>query len=385
MKIAFLTHMFSFGGATISLYLLNKQLARTSGIERKIYVVNIIDRSFVEKFEQTGAAVRQIHIKPIYNFQYGHVPMAHFLYYRNISYKSFIQQLEHDGIDILHINTTVFPHIAEQVRKYSKIRVVTHVRELLPKYRPGIIQQYIIGRIRRHSDCVIAISDQEAAYFRGHPNMRIIPNPVEHIGEASLVQDGPLKIGMVANMSEGKGHLLLIKAAALLRSMSDLPPMRFYIVGARPQFVEALRSGETGALNEFERRCLDELAALNLLNVFQVIAYSHEVAPIISEWSVFVRPSLSADPWGRDIIEAMSLGLPIVATGSSEFYVRPGENGFLVPDVRERPLAEAIARLVRDPGLREQCRKNNIKKIQSMCSMEAHGNAVIDVYKKLMN
>ena len=45
-----------------------------------------------------------------------------------------------------------------------------------------------------------------------------------------------------------------------------------------------------------------------------------------------VRPSCSNDPWGRDVIEGMSLGKVVIATGDFSGFIKNGENGFLIGD-----------------------------------------------------
>ena len=53
-------------------------------------------------------------------------------------------------------------------------------------------------------------------------------------------------------------------------------------------------------------------------------------------------------------VEALSLGVPVVATsvGGVPEVVRDGENGLLVPPGRPAELAEAIRRVLEEPGLR---------------------------------
>jgi len=55
-------------------------------------------------------------------------------------------------------------------------------------------------------------------------------------------------------------------------------------------------------------------------------------------------------------VEALSLGVPVVSTavGGVPEVVRDGENGLLVPPGRPEKLAEAIARLLDEPGLRDR-------------------------------
>lgn len=61
------------------------------------------------------------------------------------------------------------------------------------------------------------------------------------------------------------------------------------------------------------------------------------------------------EPFGLVPLEAMSVGRPVVATGTggSAEYLRDGENCLLVPPGDARALAAAVARLAADPPLRE--------------------------------
>ena len=60
------------------------------------------------------------------------------------------------------------------------------------------------------------------------------------------------------------------------------------------------------------------------------------------------------EPFGRTLIEAMHLGVPVIATrhGGNVEAINDGETGFLVPPGDAGAIAETVARLVRDPEKR---------------------------------
>lgn len=78
-----------------------------------------------------------------------------------------------------------------------------------------------------------------------------------------------------------------------------------------------------------------------------------DVRPAIAGASVYVLPSFYGEGVPRSILEAMSMGRPVITTdtpGCRE-TVRPGVNGFLVPVRDATALAEAMARFLANPAL----------------------------------
>jgi glycosyltransferase involved in cell wall biosynthesis len=67
-----------------------------------------------------------------------------------------------------------------------------------------------------------------------------------------------------------------------------------------------------------------------------------------------VLPSICLDACPTTVLEAMASGRPVIATATGGIVdmIAHGENGLMVPPGGERPLAEAMARLLDDPELR---------------------------------
>lgn len=90
------------------------------------------------------------------------------------------------------------------------------------------------------------------------------------------------------------------------------------------------------------------------------------------------------DPCSRTVLEAMSLGVPCIATrfdGSSD-CIRTGENGFVIesPDAVDE-LADALRQLL-DPGLRGKLGANALG-LRPFLSMRRHAEEILALYKTL--
>jgi len=144
-------------------------------------------------------------------------------------------------------------------------------------------------------------------------------------------------ITMVANLRPGKGHEVLLRAAA--RMVRRIPDLRFQIVGDGPR-----------------RSALEcEAASLRVSAQVEFLGHRADVPQLLRESDVFAFPSfMEASP--NALIEAMAAGLPIVATrvGGIPEVIDHERNGLLVAPRDERALAAALLRVIERPGLATQ-------------------------------
>jgi glycosyltransferase involved in cell wall biosynthesis len=141
-------------------------------------------------------------------------------------------------------------------------------------------------------------------------------------------------ITTVANLRPGKGHDVLLGAAA--RVIKRVPDARFQIVGDGP-----------------ERAALErQAAALRISAHVAFLGHRDDVPRVLAESDLFAFPSrMEASP--NAVIEAMAAALPIVAsrTGGIPELIAHERTGLLVPPGDERALAAALLRLIDRPDL----------------------------------
>ena len=110
-----------------------------------------------------------------------------------------------------------------------------------------------------------------------------------------------------------------------------------------------------------------------------------DIPELMRAMDLFVLPSLG-EGISNTILEAMSTGLPIVATrvGGNAEIVKEEYTGKLVPPGIPETMAEAISIYYRDPGLLDSHGKAARKQIESSFSMEAMTNSYLEVYDKVL-
>ena len=139
---------------------------------------------------------------------------------------------------------------------------------------------------------------------------------------------------VLARLHEEKGHRVLLEA---------LPAL-----SARVGRVKVLVAGEGPHRAALEQ----EVAARGLGSTVHFLGRRSDVPALLLVSDVLVLPSF-AESFGFVLLEAMSLGRPIVATdvGGIPELVTEGETGLLVPPGDAAALADRLARVLSDSGL----------------------------------
>ncbi len=195
--------------------------------------------------------------------------------------------------------------------------------------------------------------------------------PTNNIGPEGFFTENTFVIGSVGRMAAVKDYpslvqafLMLLKKEPALRNC-----LRLLIVGegnSRGKCIEMLREAgaEAHAWLPGER---------------------DDVPELMRTMDLFVLPSLG-EGISNTILEAMSSGLPIVATrvGGNTELVKEGCTGKLVPPGAPETMAETISTYYKEPSLLNSHGKAARKQIESRFSMEAMANGYLEVYDKVL-
>lgn len=181
-------------------------------------------------------------------------------------------------------------------------------------------------------------------WFTGK-KIRLVYNGIDPPTDLSGIRPGPPPEGIdapagtalvtyVANLRDGKGHLCLVEAAREV--FAECPSTRFLLVGREDR--------EAG---EIRRR----IREVGLERKILLAGPRQDVPAILRATTVVAHPG-EQEGFSNAILEAMALGLPVVAAraGGNPEAVDDGETGILFPAGDATALARGIVRLLRDPA-----------------------------------
>ena len=152
-------------------------------------------------------------------------------------------------------------------------------------------------------------------------------------------------VGTLGNFTWQKGHDLLVQAAELVQRQSSRTTFRI------------LGTSTPSHASYYEKNVRKPAARWGLLwgRALEFVDPGNQVSELLPAFDIFVMPS-RVEGVPTSILEAMACGLPVIATnvGAVCEVVEQGTTGRVVPAGNSAAIAQAIAELAEDPGLRAQ-------------------------------
>jgi len=181
-------------------------------------------------------------------------------------------------------------------------------------------------------------------------------------------------IGIIGRIDPWKGQHYFIRTADLL--LNDYPNLRFFVIGSPNHH-------DIKTIRYFSK--LEALVkSLGREKEIILTGFKPNIWEEISKLDIIVHSSIEPEPFGRVIIEAMSMKKPVIATnlGGPQEIITSGENGLLIPPKNIVALAKAINLLLRTPELAVTMGQKAYETVQEKYSMKIVCDKVVDTWLK---
>ncbi|MCM8800953.1 MAG: glycosyltransferase family 4 protein [Candidatus Omnitrophica bacterium] len=265
-----------------------------------------------------------------------------------IKLKKYIQK---NNIQIIHSHTRVTQVLGELIqyalRKpylstchgFFKLRLI---RRILPCWGMRVIA--ISEAVKEHLIKDLKVDPEKIRVIYNGIDLENLclfkPEERIKIKERFSLKDAPL-VGIIARLSEVKGHIYLIKA--MKKVLSYLADVKLVIVGE-------------GRLRQ-RLTCLVKELEIEKNVVF--LPYITDTRQLLSVTDLFVMPSLE-EGLGLSLMEAMASGVAVVASdvGGIRNLIQHNYNGILVKPRDIEGLAKAIIEVLLDKQKKEYLGRN---------------------------
>jgi glycosyltransferase involved in cell wall biosynthesis len=292
------------------------------------------------------------------------------------------------GAELVHANS-IRAGISLGLARPAPATVV-HVRDCLPA---GPLTTATMRLIAASATTVIANSAYTARSVRAaapRARLEVVHNAVELArwdperidrgqARAALGEAGrrELLLGVVAQLSPWKGQATAIEALRLVRERGI--DAHLLLVGSAKFVARATRFDN----NAYVAALHAQVADAGLQEYVSFLGEREDVPQLIRALDMLLLPS-EEEPFGRALVEAMALGVPVLATnvGGPPEIIEDGVEGYLLSPHDPAAWAQAIVRIHERPDRGAGMGRAGRERVRRELAIEHHVAAVLACYER---
>ena len=186
---------------------------------------------------------------------------------------------------------------------------------------------------------------------------------------AAINTNNCLVIAYVAQITRWKNHEDFIRMASII--FNKIKAVRFIVVG----------DDLSGREKEYKKELHDLVDQLGISSSFSFLGYQKDIHAIMNDIDILVHPAIN-EPFGRVLIEAMAMEIPLVAynCGGPKEIVLDKETGFLTEPYKYHQLAEKTMVLINNTNLRKKMGNAGRQRVIEKFNMERYVKEMEEVF-----
>ena len=268
--------------------------------------------------------------------------------YLPASILSIVRARRHGPFDLVHCNEVTALLLGLLAKRWLKAPLVVHVRSLQRGAAGGRISAWLLGRLRRGADAVVAIDEAVRRTLPQDLPVTVIHNGMR-VSADLLVRaaDGTFTVAIIGVLHRAKGVYEFVEAARLLRDRGVA--VKFAVVGDNIRPLSGLRGWLLCKL-DFARDVRADLqvyvAQHGLEDRVELTGFVADIRTVYSRIDAVCFPS-HLDAPGRPVFEAALFGLPTVVAMREPTHdvIVPDVTGLCIPEPTPAAIADAIETL----------------------------------------
>lgn len=286
--------------------------------------------------------------------------------------------------NIIHgTNYSVYP--CKKSRKIMNIYDLTFIK--YPEYIDSVVEKYakLVKQCLQWTDLVITISEsskKDIVEFLGVDHNRIYVTPLASRYYPDYISDElATKLQLASSYDFSKPYLLFVSTIEPRKNIISLIEA-FNILKTKYKIEHQLvLIGQKGWRYEQIFAAIEDSPWVSQVHHLNYLS-DELVALFYSKADAFVYPSYY-EGFGLPVLEAMTLGAPVITSNSSSLPEVAGDAALLVDPNDTTSLADAILKVISDRQFRSQLVQKG-KERAKLFSWERTANETLNAYKCLM-
>lgn len=289
-----------------------------------------------------------------------------------------------ERFDVVHFNHEGLFLLARWLRPRARVPFTMHIRTNLVNTPFARWQTRTIARAIDH---LVFITENERENFErlgGRPqHATVIYNSVELTNglvspHPEIPQDGRFKVACMGNYAWERGQDRLVSIARSLARVGRRDVV--FVVAGNMRLPRSL-PGELGAAARAGGTLVDYVQRSGVGEMFHFLGHVSEPERVFAASDLSVRPSRGDDPWGRDVLETLAAGRPIVAAGTYDRFIEDGITGVLRPAFDADSFARAIIDLADDRARCAALGRAGRERVRELCNGPARSAELLNLWQ----
>lgn len=379
------------GGASRSLFLTLKNLDPGTV---DITVMGWDGNSLIARYEEAGISFRPAGRLPLFRglptFRKNAVDFARFLpgYLKaRPTLRREAARIATEGYDLIHFNHEHLFLVAALWRPLLDMPFTMHVRTNMWN---TFVARWQAGRIAKTIARLIFITENEEKTFHGlgwRGEGDVVYNPVE-INESpskphpDIPNDGRFKIACLSQFTYLRG---IDRLADLAQGLADAGRRDVLFVVAGRMELHGGLPGTLGRVAAEGGSFKDYIDRIGLADMFLFLGQVSDPDRVLASCDMLAKPTREGNPWGRDIMESLAMGKPVLSVGTWARFVENDVTGVIAPDFDLDFYVKALLRLADDRALARGMGDAGRNRVATLSSPQTSAEGLLSTWRATLS
>ena len=280
--------------------------------------------------------------------------------------------------DVVHFNHESLFWLARWLKPRTNAKLSMHIRTNL---YGTIFCRFQIRCIAKTIHKLIFITENERSTLGRITGLPITGDVIhnivdlkEHKPHIVVPSDDRFKVASLSNFAWVRG---VDRCAEIARALKDQGRNDILFILAGKMYMPRTLPGPCGRAARKGKTFDDFIAECGLSDMFVFLGHVINPENVLASCNALIKPTRESNPWGRDILEGLAAGKPVISVGTYDKFVEDGVTGFLNHDFDAGAIAANIISLADNPVLEKKMGAAGRKRVAELCNGKARAKDLL--------